>query len=111
MPTLTLASGSKVAFGDAGAGPPLVRVHGSPAEGRAWSRVARHLGAFRVLTPDLPGYGGSDAPRNGTDTDAMAEAVAAIIVRAASGCGHSRYEPLPPGCDGCMRRRCARAGS
>jgi pimeloyl-ACP methyl ester carboxylesterase len=55
MPILTLAGRGKVAFGDAGAGAPLVLVHGSPAEGRAWGRVARHLPGFRVLTPDLPG--------------------------------------------------------
>ena len=79
MPTLTLAAGGKVAYGDAGAGPPLVLVHGSPAEGRAWGRVARHLGAYRVLTPDLPGYGGSERLPNGASTAAMAEAVAAVI--------------------------------
>jgi pimeloyl-ACP methyl ester carboxylesterase len=79
MPTLTLANGAAVAFGEAGAGAPLVLVHGSPAEGRAWGRVARHLSDFRVLTPDLPGYGGSDALRNGAGTAAMADAVATVI--------------------------------
>lgn len=84
MPTLTLPAGGMVAYGDAGAGPPLVLVHGSPAEGRAWGRVARHLGACRVLTPDLPGYGGSERLPNGTSTAAMAEAVIAVIDAAAA---------------------------
>ena len=79
MPSLTLLGGARVAFGDAGAGPPLVLVHGSPAEGRAWGRVARHLADFRVLTPDLPGYGGSAALSGRAGTAAMARAVAAVI--------------------------------
>ncbi len=79
MPSLVLANGSRIAYGQSGSGPPLVLVHGSPAEGRAWSRVARHLDAFRMLTPDLPGYGGSDPLPNGGGTAAMAEAVAAVI--------------------------------
>ena len=94
MPSLSLASGAKVAYGDAGEGAALVLVHGSPAEGRAWGRVARHLASFRVLTPDLPGYGGSDPLANGAGTAAMAEAVAAVIdVAAGAGtvwlAGHS----------------------
>src|ERR1041385_179905 len=83
MPNLTLPDGARVAFGDAGAGNALVLVHGSPAEGRAWGRVARHLANFRVLTPDLPGYGGSDELRNGAGTAAMARAVVAVIDAAA----------------------------
>ena len=79
MPSLTLSDRATVAFGDAGAGAPLVLVHGSPADGRAWGRVARHLAGFRILTPDLPGYGGSDPLRDGSGTPAMAGAVAAII--------------------------------
>jgi pimeloyl-ACP methyl ester carboxylesterase len=85
MPILTLAGRGKVAFGDAGAGAPLVLVHGSPAEGRAWGRVARHLPGFRVLTPDLPGYGGSDPLPNGAGTVRMVDAVAAVIDLAADG--------------------------
>jgi pimeloyl-ACP methyl ester carboxylesterase len=79
MPSLSLANGATVAFGDAGDGPPLVLVHGSPAEGRAWGRVARHLPDFRVLTPDLPGYGGSAPLRDRIGTAAMAAAVAAVL--------------------------------
>jgi pimeloyl-ACP methyl ester carboxylesterase len=87
MPSLTLPDGATVAFGDVGAGAPLVLVHGSPAEGRAWGRVARHLQGFRVLTPDLPGYGGSDPLPNGLGTAGMADAVAAVIDVAANGAG------------------------
>jgi len=82
MPILTLAGGARLAYGDSGAGRPLVLVHGSPAEGRAWGRVARHLAiGFRVLTPDMPGYGASDALPAAAPpaTAAMAAAVGALI--------------------------------
>jgi pimeloyl-ACP methyl ester carboxylesterase len=80
MPSVTLPGGARLAFGEMGAGPPLVLVHGSPAEGRAWGRVARHLdGAFRLLTPDLPGYGGSDPLGANASTAAMSGAVVALI--------------------------------
>jgi pimeloyl-ACP methyl ester carboxylesterase len=87
MPSLGLPNRSAVTYGDAGAGPPLVLVHGSPAEGRAWGRVAKHLQGFRVLTPDLPGYGRSDPPPPGLGTRGMAEAVTSVIDVAARGGG------------------------
>ncbi|WP_018700192.1 alpha/beta fold hydrolase [Amorphus coralli] len=44
----------------AGAGPPLVLVHGYLGGAAMWEReVARFAGAFDVIAPDLPGYGGS----------------------------------------------------
>ncbi len=47
----------------AGDGPPLVLLHGFPQTGQAWAPVAPALAArFRVIVPDLPGYGASDAP-------------------------------------------------
>ena len=48
---------------DAGAGPPVLLLHGFPATGRLWSRVAPALinAGYRVLVPDLVGYGESDA--------------------------------------------------
>ena len=61
MPSVILPSGCKLAYRETGSGAPLVMVHGSPGEGRGWSRVAQRLTAgHRVLMPELPGYGGSD---------------------------------------------------
>jgi pimeloyl-ACP methyl ester carboxylesterase len=61
MPTLDLADGRKLAYREEGSGPSLVLVHGSPADSRAWARVAPFLrDRFRLVMPDLPGYGGSD---------------------------------------------------
>ncbi len=47
----------------AGAGRPLILLHGYPQNGLCWSRVAPALAqAFDVIIPDLRGYGMSDAP-------------------------------------------------
>ncbi|MBD3764178.1 MAG: alpha/beta hydrolase [Rhodobacterales bacterium] len=47
----------------AGAGAPLILLHGFPQNGMCWGKVAPDLAArFRVIVPDLRGYGQSDAP-------------------------------------------------
>jgi pimeloyl-ACP methyl ester carboxylesterase len=82
LPQATLKNGATLNWGEAGAGKPLVLVHGSPGDGRAWGRVIGHLPTTRrMLTPDLPGYGGSDALPSGTErrTEAMAEAIDQLI--------------------------------
>jgi len=45
-------------------GPPLLLLHGIPGSSHAWEEVGATLGAsgFRVLIPDLLGFGGSDEP-------------------------------------------------
>jgi len=46
-----------------GSGEPLVLLHGFGADKDNWNRLARQLrGRFRIIAPDLPGYGESDAP-------------------------------------------------
>ncbi len=61
MPTLDWGAGRKLNWREEGSGPALVLVHGSPADGRAWNRVAPFLkDRFRLVMPDLPGYGASD---------------------------------------------------
>lgn len=46
-----------------GAGDPLILLHGYPQNHMAWASVAPDLArAFRVIVPDLRGYGDSDAP-------------------------------------------------
>jgi 2-hydroxymuconate-semialdehyde hydrolase len=53
-----------VALEDTGDGDPVLLLHGFPATRFLWSRVAPVLtsAGFRVLTPDLVGYGASEAP-------------------------------------------------
>jgi pimeloyl-ACP methyl ester carboxylesterase len=65
-----------------GAGPPLVLLHGASGSWTHWIRnvlpLAEH---FRVLAPDMPGYGESDAPPEPHTADALADLVAAGIDR------------------------------
>jgi pimeloyl-ACP methyl ester carboxylesterase len=85
----------KLAYREVGAGSPLILIHGSPGNGRSWSRLVPRLAEHcRVITPDLPGYGGSDPlPGDALDrTAAMAAAVAALIETCGEPvrlCGHS----------------------
>ena len=68
MPTLRISDAAVVAYDDAGQGPLIVLVHGSPGTSRAWQPVAERLATrFRVITPNLPGYGGT-TPRPGDGT-------------------------------------------
>jgi pimeloyl-ACP methyl ester carboxylesterase len=95
MPSVTLLGGGKLAYRDAGSGRPLILVHGSPGDGRSWSRVAPRLTErYRVLMPDLPGYGGSDPPPNGPlgRTASIGMAIGALIETCGEPvrlCGHS----------------------
>ena len=67
MPIWTAADGGALSYDDYGAGPIIILIHGSPGTSRAWQGVAERLGArFRVIAPNLPGYGGT--PREGSDT-------------------------------------------
>jgi pimeloyl-ACP methyl ester carboxylesterase len=53
------------AFGPAGA-PPVLALHGWPQHWWAWRDVARALdGEFRVLAPDMRGFGWSSWPQDG----------------------------------------------
>lgn len=85
--TLRVRSG-----GRAGA-PPLLLLHGFPQTGAMWHRVARQLAPeFRLVIPDLRGYGSSDKPEGARDhanygKRQMAADVAALM----RGLGHERY--------------------
>lgn len=54
---------AEIAFDDIGAGDPVLLLHGFPATRHLWSQVAPILATagFRVLVPDLAGYGASEA--------------------------------------------------
>lgn len=71
-------AGGRVTWRQWGAGPPLVLLHGAHG---SWRHFVANLGPlatrFRLLVPDLPGYGDSDLPTGVTGVDALAAAVAA----------------------------------
>jgi len=56
-------NGTTLAYSDEGAGRPVVLLHSSAASGAQWRAYRQGLIAagFRVLAPDLYGYGGTDA--------------------------------------------------
>src|SRR5579863_9027740 len=63
MPSTVPVSGATIALEDSGAGEAVLLLHGFPATRRLWPRVAPSLSdaGFRVLVPDLVGYGDSQA--------------------------------------------------
>jgi pimeloyl-ACP methyl ester carboxylesterase len=59
VPTLSIGD-AVVAYADSGAGPTVLAVHGSAASGRFWRTLGERLGPrYRLIAPDLPGYGAS----------------------------------------------------
>ncbi|HEV8609623.1 MAG TPA: alpha/beta fold hydrolase [Thermoanaerobaculia bacterium] len=55
-------NGSPAEIRELGSGPVIVLIHGYPLDGAMWSGVARALAPkFRVLKPDLPGRGHTEA--------------------------------------------------
>jgi haloacetate dehalogenase len=59
---------------EAGAGDPVILLHGFPENGLCWARVAPAFARrFRVIIPDLRGYGQSDAPPDDAGHDAYSK--------------------------------------
>jgi pimeloyl-ACP methyl ester carboxylesterase len=58
---------------DAGQGPPVVLLHGFPETNYAWRHQIPALATrYRVIAPDLRGYGETDKPASGYDKRTMA---------------------------------------
>ena len=84
MPILTTPDGGSLSYDDYGAGPVVVLVHGSPGTSKAWQDVGERLSPrFRVIAPNLPGYG--DTPREALegqgDIARAAELIEAMLAR------------------------------
>jgi pimeloyl-ACP methyl ester carboxylesterase len=76
------AGGISLKYFAAGVGEPVVLLHGTAGSGRQWTDVAEALRSdFRVIAPDLCGYGGtSHWPGDGTFNLAVeADLVAALL--------------------------------
>ena len=73
--------------------PPLVLLHGLSSAGVHYYRMLKHLGQVsRVLLPDLPGHGFSDAPHPLDETSLLTglfEALDGLIDRPSVLCGNS----------------------
>ncbi len=79
-----------------GEGPPLILLHGYPQNHMCWARVAPALAqSFRVIVPDLRGYGDSDAPPDDeTHTVYSKRRMAQDIVALADRLGIDRFNIL-----------------
>jgi len=73
----------------AGEGDPLVLLHGFPETSYAWRDVAPALARrFRVIVPDLPGYGSSSISNAGA-FDFSKRSIGALIVELVEAMGHT----------------------
>lgn len=71
----TIINGITMAYDDDGSGSPLLLIHGFPLCRRMWHPQIRALvsAGFRVITPDLRGFGESDAPEGPYSMDLFAD--------------------------------------
>jgi 2-hydroxy-6-oxonona-2,4-dienedioate hydrolase len=88
----------KFHINEAGSGPPLILLHGGGPGANGWSNYQHNIGPlsrkYRVIVPDVPGYGKSD---EFTDTDSVTdrqtESIAllmdALEIEKAALCGNS----------------------
>jgi pyruvate dehydrogenase E2 component (dihydrolipoyllysine-residue acetyltransferase) len=81
--------GRRIRYFVAGSGPPLVLVHGLGGSAANWCELVPLLaGHRRVIVPDLPGHGGSEALPAVASLGAFADRVAAVA-------GHEQALPAP----------------
>jgi 3-oxoadipate enol-lactonase len=80
MATVEVHEG-KLHYTDHGSGPPLLLVHGFPLDGTMWSgQIAPLADRFRVLVPDLRGFGQSTVLPGLVTMQRMADDLAEMIV-------------------------------
>jgi haloacetate dehalogenase len=77
----------------AGAGVPVVLLHGFPETHVCWHAIAPQLAAnHRVIVPDLRGYGASEAPAGGPHGEGYTKReMAQELVELVAGLGHERF--------------------
>jgi haloacetate dehalogenase len=73
--------------------PPLLMLHGFPQTHAMWHRVAQRLAPhYRLVLPDLRGYGDSDKPRGTPDhANYSKRTMAADLAALMRSLGHERY--------------------
>ena len=67
---------------DQGQGPVVLLIHGFPLDHRMWSHQIKHLSRrYRVVAPDLRGFGGSDVSPGTVSMKDFAHDIAALLDR------------------------------
>ncbi len=86
-------NGVEICFRQGGSGPPLLLLHGFPQTHAIWHRVAPKLAhRFRIVMPDLRGYGDSGKPQTSSDHAPYSKRTTARdMVELMHTLGHQRY--------------------
>lgn len=72
--------GVRLHIAEAGEGEPVLLLHGFPQHWYGWRHLVPLLsGEYRLICPDLRGFGWSDAPARGYDTDSRVADVLALM--------------------------------
>lgn len=76
-----IINGINMAFDDFGAGPAVLLIHGFPLCRKMWHPQVRALNSagFRVICPDLRGFGESDAPDGPYTMEIFADDTVALM--------------------------------
>ena len=73
-------NGVRIHYRTAGAGEPVVLLHGFPETSYAWRKVIPALAKhYKVVAPDLRGFGESDRPESGYDKRTVAEDIRQLV--------------------------------
>jgi haloacetate dehalogenase len=74
------ANGIRQFYLEAGAGPPVVLLHGFPETSFAWRfQIPALAPHYRVIAPDVRGYGGTEKPSKGYDKRTMANDIVELL--------------------------------
>lgn len=74
------ANGINQHYVDVGSGPPVLLLHGFPETWYAWRKQIPDLpGRYRLIIPDLRGYGATEKPALGYDKRTMANDIKALL--------------------------------
>ena len=115
--TLVQTSAGPVAVAEAGEGPPVLFVHGSPGGSDQGLLLGRFLvtAGFRVIAPSRPGYLGTPLAESNGSAEGTADLLCGVLdaldlttcaLACWSGGGPSSYPAggAPPGAGACDRR-------
>lgn len=91
--SIPVTSDVTISGSQAGNGPPLVLLHGFPQTNLIWHKIAPRLAqSYRVIAPDLRGYGRSSKPKDdGSHRTYAKSAMAKDVATLMNQLGHDEY--------------------